>query len=40
MSFGGDGTLNEILQGICLDSHFSINDIDLVVLGAGSSNDF
>ena len=40
VSFGGDGTLNEILQGICLDTHFSINDIDLVVLGAGSSNDF
>ena len=40
VSFGGDGTLNEILQGVCLDTHFSINDIDLVVLGAGSSNDF
>ena len=40
VSFGGDGTLNEILQGICLDTYFSINDIDLVVLGAGSSNDF
>jgi len=40
VSFGGDGTLNEILQGMCLDTHFSINDIDLVVLGAGSSNDF
>ena len=40
VSFGGDGTLNEILQGICLDTHFTINDIDLVVLGAGSSNDF
>ena len=40
VSFGGDGTLNEILQGMCIDTHFSINDIDLVVLGAGSSNDF
>ncbi len=40
VSFGGDGTLNEILQGMFFDTHFSISDIDLVVLGAGSSNDF
>ena len=40
VSFGGDGTLNEILQGMCLNSLNTANDIDLVVLGAGSSNDF
>lgn len=40
VSFGGDGTLNEVVQGILLSQTNVINNVDLVVIGAGSSNDF
>lgn len=40
VSFGGDGTLNEIIQGILINKLYPSNEIELVVLGAGSSNDF
>jgi len=39
-SFGGDGTLNEIIQGIVSTTPGFRDDLELVVLGAGSSNDF
>jgi len=40
VSFGGDGTLNEVIQGMLLSPLNTNDDIDLVVIGAGSSNDF
>ncbi|MBT6391651.1 MAG: hypothetical protein HOJ69_10495, partial [Candidatus Marinimicrobia bacterium] len=40
VSFGGDGTLNEVIQGIISTSPGFRGDLELVVLGAGSSNDF
>ncbi len=36
-SFGGDGTVNEVLQGIVAAGN---KDVELVFLAAGSSNDF
>lgn len=39
-SFGGDGTVNEILQGFVPLNLDAKKDIELVYLGAGSSNDF
>ncbi len=40
VSFGGDGTFNEILQCIAPLNPGYHGDVDLVFLGAGSSNDF
>ena len=40
VSFGGDGTLNEVIQGMISTSPGFRGDLELVVLGAGSSNDF
>jgi YegS/Rv2252/BmrU family lipid kinase len=40
VSFGGDGTLNEVIQGVISTSPGFRGDLELVVLGAGSSNDF
>jgi len=40
VSFGGDGTLNEIIQGMISTSPGFWGDLELVVVGAGSSNDF
>ena len=40
VSFGGDGTLNEVVQGILLSQTNVIDNVDLVVIGAGSSNDY
>ncbi|HLF19308.1 MAG TPA: diacylglycerol kinase family protein [Bacteroidota bacterium] len=39
VAFGGDGTLNEVLNGI-IGSSGQANDVALGFLGAGSSNDF
>ena len=40
VSFGGDGTLNEVIQGMISTSPGFRGDLELVMLGAGSSNDF
>jgi len=37
--FGGDGTLNEVLNGIIQDDHLIDPEVRLVFLGAGSSCD-
>ncbi|MFB0564313.1 MAG: diacylglycerol kinase family protein [Candidatus Aminicenantaceae bacterium] len=38
--FGGDGTLNEVLQGVIENDQVRIPDLELIFLGAGSSCDF
>jgi len=38
--FSGDGTLNEILQGLYKDDHILSDDLKLIFLPAGSSCDF
>ncbi|MFB0517350.1 MAG: diacylglycerol kinase family protein, partial [Candidatus Neomarinimicrobiota bacterium] len=38
--FGGDGTLNEVLQGLIRDDHGPPGDLQIIFLGAGSSCDF
>ncbi|MBC8346136.1 MAG: hypothetical protein ISR82_04695 [Candidatus Marinimicrobia bacterium] len=40
VSFGGDGTLNEVIQGMVSPTPGFVGNLELVVLGAGSSNDF
>ncbi len=39
-AFGGDGTLNEVVQGMVTATPGFRSDLELVVMGAGSSNDF
>jgi len=38
--FGGDGTVNEVLQGIMSDDKVKLKDLQLILLPAGSSCDF
>jgi len=38
--FGGDGTLNEVLQGVLIDDQVKSPELQLIYLGAGSSCDF
>jgi diacylglycerol kinase family enzyme len=38
--FGGDGTLNEVLQGVLTEDVVKSPELELVFLGAGSSCDF
>jgi diacylglycerol kinase family enzyme len=38
--FGGDGTLNEVLQGVFADDKIKSPELQLIFLGAGSSCDF
>ncbi|MFQ6084342.1 MAG: diacylglycerol/lipid kinase family protein [Candidatus Aminicenantia bacterium] len=38
--FGGDGTLNEVLQGVINNDRIKSNELILIFLGAGSSCDF
>ncbi len=38
--FGGDGTLNEVLQGVMAEDKVKSPELELVFLGAGSSCDF
>ena len=38
--FGGDGTLNEALQGLFKDNHIISEDVKLIFFPAGSSCDF
>jgi len=38
--FGGDGTLNEALQGVLAEDKVKSQELELIFLGAGSSCDF